>query len=73
MSHDDQSHPRIVIEDLPEIELLSEEEAARIFGAGRVRLGIERTGDAGYDVGQHGTDTLGSLAKVVLRDHLGFP
>src|SRR4051794_27741868 len=33
--------PRIVIEDLPELELLSEEQAAAIFGAGRVRLGIE--------------------------------
>lgn len=35
------SQPRIAIEDLPSLEMLSDEEKARIFGAGRARLGLE--------------------------------
>ena len=38
---DSPSTPRIVIEELPAIELLNEEDMARIFGAGRFRPRVE--------------------------------
>jgi hypothetical protein len=37
--------PRIRIDDLPALETLSDEEKARIFGAGRLRLGVEALED----------------------------
>jgi hypothetical protein len=56
--------PRIVIEDLPDDEILSQEEMDLLFGAGKIRLGVESLEQRDLMAAQLTASLTGSVLRI---------